>query len=65
MVRKEFLEIGGKVVARVTFALPSSIWADAIYLVGDFNQWGHQTGAMREFGERMTEPSALSRTWAR
>ncbi len=23
----------------VTFALPASIWADTIYLVGDFNNW--------------------------
>jgi 1,4-alpha-glucan branching enzyme len=26
-------------VARVTFILPNSIWADTIYLVGDFNGW--------------------------
>jgi hypothetical protein len=24
---------------RVTFSMPASIWADTIYLVGDFNQW--------------------------
>lgn len=24
---------------RVTFSLPSSIWADTIHLVGDFNDW--------------------------
>jgi len=24
---------------RVTFELPASIWADQIFLVGDFNQW--------------------------
>lgn len=24
---------------RVTFSLPSSFWADSIYLVGDFNNW--------------------------
>ena len=24
---------------RVTFSLPSSIWADQVYLVGDFNDW--------------------------
>lgn len=26
-------------IVRVTFSLPSSIWADTIYLVGDFNNW--------------------------
>lgn len=26
-------------VARVTFTLPSALWADAICLVGDFNGW--------------------------
>ena len=24
---------------RVTFSMPSAIWADSIYLVGDFNNW--------------------------
>ena len=24
---------------RVTFSMPSGIWADCIYLVGDFNNW--------------------------
>jgi 1,4-alpha-glucan branching enzyme len=26
-------------VARVTFTLPSFLWADAIFLVGEFNDW--------------------------
>jgi hypothetical protein len=30
-------------VARVTFTLPSSIWADAICLVGDFNGWNRSS----------------------
>ena len=29
----------GKGAARVTFTLPNTIWADQIYLVGDFNEW--------------------------
>ncbi len=28
---------------RVTFSLPSSIWADTIHLVGDFNNWSTTT----------------------
>ncbi len=36
----------GKV--RVTFALPSAIWADTIYLVGDFNGWDERATPMRQ-----------------
>ena len=39
MIRKEFIETDAGLVARVTFMLPSSLWADNIYLVGDFNNW--------------------------
>lgn len=39
MIRKSFVEENGRRVARVTFMLPNSIWADTIYLVGDFNDW--------------------------
>lgn len=39
MIHKVFVEIEGKPVARVTFSLPNSIWADRITLVGDFNDW--------------------------
>ena len=39
MIRKTFVKSGGKTVARVTFTLPESIWADTICLVGDFNNW--------------------------
>ncbi|MBI3960975.1 MAG: isoamylase early set domain-containing protein [Chloroflexi bacterium] len=33
----------GQTVARVTFSLPASIWADRITLVGDFNGWDTQS----------------------
>lgn len=39
MIHKTFISINGTAVARVTFTLPNSIWADKIYLVGDFNDW--------------------------
>lgn len=39
MIHKTFIEVEGKRVAWVTFSLPSSIWADRITLVGDFNGW--------------------------
>jgi len=39
MIKKNYFEENGKNLARVTFSLPSSIWADQISLVGDFNGW--------------------------
>lgn len=43
MVSKLFVETDHGLVAQVTFALPNSLWADAIYLVGDFNNWNRQS----------------------
>ncbi len=39
MIHKTFLETEEGSVARVTFILPEGLWADEIYLVGDFNDW--------------------------
>jgi 1,4-alpha-glucan branching enzyme len=39
MIHKTFVNGNGTGVARVTFTLPDSVWADRVYLVGDFNQW--------------------------
>jgi 1,4-alpha-glucan branching enzyme len=39
MIRKSFLCDGDSPRARVTFAIPDSVWADSIHLVGDFNDW--------------------------
>jgi len=36
---------GGNVL--VTFALPAAIWADTIYVVGDFNNWDLRATPMR------------------
>ena len=33
---------------QVTFELPSSIWAERVNLVGDFNNWDPSKGAMRQ-----------------
>jgi 1,4-alpha-glucan branching enzyme len=41
MIHKTFITRDRDTVARVTFVLPSSIWADQIALVGDFNGWDH------------------------
>jgi len=43
MIRKTFIETERGLVARVTFILPNSTWADTIYLVGDFNGWNHSS----------------------
>lgn len=37
IIKEEVYGLSGKM--RVTFALPASIWADTIHLVGDFNDW--------------------------
>jgi 1,4-alpha-glucan branching enzyme len=47
MIRKSFVEVNGQPVARVTFQLPKSTWADTIYLVGDFNEWNSSSHPFR------------------
>jgi 1,4-alpha-glucan branching enzyme len=39
MINKSFVETDRGMVARATFTLPNSMWADVVYLVGDFNEW--------------------------
>jgi 1,4-alpha-glucan branching enzyme len=39
MISKTFVETEKGPIARVTFTLPNSMWADTVYLVGDFNDW--------------------------
>ncbi len=39
MINKDFLEVEGRTIARVTFTLPNCVWADVVSLVGDFNGW--------------------------
>jgi 1,4-alpha-glucan branching enzyme len=46
MIRKTELPDGKEV--RVTFELPSSIWAESIYLVGEFNQWSKASLPLRQ-----------------
>jgi len=43
MIRKTFIENNEKPVMRVTFDLPDGVWASAIYLVGDFNEWNRRS----------------------
>ncbi len=39
MLIKEYLPNIQKPLVRVSFMLPDSLWASAIQLVGDFNEW--------------------------
>jgi 1,4-alpha-glucan branching enzyme len=39
MIEKEFIELDGQLSVRASFSLPDSVWSDAIFLVGDFNDW--------------------------
>ena len=41
MIHKSVVQTRKGKVARVTFSLPNSVWADNIYLVGDFNGWSN------------------------
>ena len=36
----------GKVA--VTFKMPSSIWAESVHLVGDFNDWNNQAHPLKQ-----------------
>ena len=50
MIQKTFLEVDGRLVARINFSLPEAIWADHITLVGDFNQWDTQSHPFQRNG---------------
>jgi len=47
MIEKSFVSTGGREMAQVTFTLPDSVWADKIYLVGDFNRWNRSSHPLR------------------
>jgi hypothetical protein len=46
MIHKTQSPLPGHV--RVVFELPSCIWADRIFLVGDFNQWDERATPLRQ-----------------
>ncbi|GAB4545096.1 MAG: hypothetical protein Kow0063_39010 [Anaerolineae bacterium] len=47
MIQKDYLETNGRKVARVTFTLPAGARSEAIYLVGDFNNWNPRSHPLR------------------
>jgi len=66
MIHKAFVEKEGTLVARVTFSLPSSLWADQIYLVGDFNDWNQYSlpfGRERDGAWSLTMDFECGRTY--
>jgi hypothetical protein len=46
MIHKMISPLPGHV--RVVFELPSCLWADRIFLVGDFNQWDEKATPMKQ-----------------
>ena len=46
MIRKLHSPLAGHM--RIIFELPSCLWADRIYLVGDFNQWDERATPMQQ-----------------
>ncbi len=46
MIHKSLSPLAGHV--RVVFELPSCLWADRIFLVGDFNQWDNRATPMQQ-----------------
>jgi hypothetical protein len=47
MIRKDYPNNGHSSSVQVTFIVPSSIWADHIHLVGDFNDWSYDAHPMQ------------------
>lgn len=46
MLKKEYFKT--KPTCKVTFALPETIQAEKVYLVGDFNEWSEKQTPMRK-----------------
>jgi 1,4-alpha-glucan branching enzyme len=39
MIQKQYIRTKQAAKCRLTFVLPEHIWADSVYVVGDFNGW--------------------------
>jgi 1,4-alpha-glucan branching enzyme len=66
MIRKTLVETDTGPIMQATFTLPNSIWADRIYLVGDFNNWNRTSHPMerdREGGWRITVDLEVGRSY--
>ena len=66
VIRKQRVKSKKGTVVRVTFALPNSIWADRIHLVGDFNDWSRDSHPMerdRDGGWHITVDLVAGRSY--
>lgn len=66
MITKTFIKTEKGPRAQVKFSLPDSIWADTIYLVGDFNDWhtsSHPMRRGREGGWSLTMDLEVGRSY--
>ena len=48
MIQKQFIKSTKTTKCRLTFTLPEDIWADEVYLVGNFNDWDETTHPLRQ-----------------
>ncbi len=48
MIQKQFIKSAKTTKCRLTFTLPEDIWADEVYLVGNFNGWDETTHPLRQ-----------------
>ncbi len=47
MIEKHYVRRSDRQTVQVRFSLPDSVWADTIYLVGDFNDWNRTEVPLR------------------
>ena len=48
MIQKQYIRSNQGTVCRLTFVLPEHIWADSVFVVGDFNDWDRAALPMRQ-----------------
>jgi 1,4-alpha-glucan branching enzyme len=67
MIAKTYHETDDGTLARISFTLPESLWADTICLVGDFNGWNpttHPFARTRDGGWALTVVVPAGRRYA-
>ena len=48
MIQKQYITTQETLKCRLIFVLPEHIWADSVYVVGDFNGWDRTALPMRQ-----------------
>jgi hypothetical protein len=67
MIAISYRDTDDGILARVTFTLPQSLWADTVCLVGDFNDWSpasHPFGRTRDGGWTLAVELPAGRRYA-